>query len=143
MDNSDLIRENIRKYREQKLLTQADMAEMLAMSVTGYAKIERGETGLDAKRLYQIASALEVGLWDLMPNTANDGAIVFNNSNDNFSNSSHFSLSFGNPALAVEIEKLHTIIDFKDKLIAARDSEIDSLKSQIDVLQKLITVLEK
>lgn len=143
MDNSELIRQNIKKIREQKNLTQAEVAELVGLSVTGYAKIERGETGLDAKRLYQIAQVLEVGLWDLVPNTANDGAVVFNNSNDNFSNSTNFSLSFGNPALEAEIAQLRTTLDFKDNLLEAREREIESLKSQIVTLQKLVAALEK
>lgn len=43
MDNSELIRQNIKKIREQKNLTQAEVAELVGLSVTGYAKIERGE----------------------------------------------------------------------------------------------------
>lgn len=143
MDNSELIRQNIKKIREQKNLTQAEVAELVGLSVTGYAKIERGETGLDAKRLYQIAQALEVGLYDLVPNTANDGAVVFNNSNDNFSNSTNFSLSFGNPALEAEIAQLRLSLDCKDELLDAREREIESLKSQIVTLQKLVAALEK
>lgn len=139
MDNSELIRQNIKKIREQKNLTQAEVAELVGLSVTGYAKIERGETGLDAKRLYQIAQVLEVGLWDLVPNTANDGAVVFHN-NENFSN---FNVAVGNPALEAEIAQLRTTLDFKDNLLEAREREIESLKSQIVTLQKLVAALEK
>lgn len=142
MNNEEFIRDNIKKYREQRNWTQAEMADKLAMSVTGYAKIEQGKTGLDAKRLYQIAQVLEVGLWDLVPNTANDGVVVFNNSHDNFSNSTNFSLAFGNPALESEITSLRYMLDAKNELLNARDREIEALKSQITALQKLITALE-
>lgn len=142
MNNEALIRENIKKCREQRDLTQAEMAEKLAMSLTGYAKIEQGKTGLDAKRLYQIAHALDVGLWDLVPNTTNDGMVVFNNSNDNFSNSTHFSLSFGNVALESENQHLRYVVEAKNELLEARDREIESLKSQIVTLQKVIATLE-
>lgn len=143
MNNEELIRDNIKKYREQRNWTQAEMADKLAMSVTGYAKIEQGKTGLDAKRLYQIAQVLEVGLWDLVPNTANDGVVVFNNSHDNFSNSTNFSLAFGNPALESEIHHLRYMVEAKDELLGAREREIDSLKGQIYALQKVIETLEK
>lgn len=143
MNNEELIRDNIKKYREQRNLTQAEMADKLAMSVTGYAKIEQGKTGLDAKRLYQIARVLEVGLWDLVPNTANDGMVVFNNSHDNFSNSTNFSLAFGNPALESEITRLRYVVDAKNELLESREREIESLKSHIETLQKIIETLEK
>lgn len=137
MNQQDKIRQNIRDIRESKKLTQQEMAERLNLSVTGYSKIERGETELTAKRLYQIADALEIGLYDLVPNT-NDGVVVFNN-NDNFS---HFNLMVGSPALESEITHLRYIIEAKDALLDAREREIESLKSQITVLQKLISALE-
>ena len=46
MKASDQLRQNIRDFREDKHLTQALMAEKLGMSETGYAKIERGESGV-------------------------------------------------------------------------------------------------
>lgn len=137
MNQQDKIRQNIRDIRESKKLTQQDMAERLNLSVTGYSKIERGETELTAKRLYQIAEALEIGLYDLVPNT-NDGVVVFNN-NDNFSN---FNLMVGNHALESEIYHLRYMIEAKDELLNARDREIEALKNQIISLQKLITALE-
>ena len=44
MKPEDRLRQNIRDMREDKKLTQADMAEKLGLSETGYAKIERGES---------------------------------------------------------------------------------------------------
>ncbi|NEN76553.1 helix-turn-helix transcriptional regulator [Pelistega sp. NLN82] len=141
MNTQDKIRQNIRDIREDKNLTQADMAERLSMSVTGYAKLERGENNISIERLHRIAQILEVEVFDLMT-SGSEGVLVFNNSHDNFSNSSNFSLALGNPALEAEIKHLNYIINAKNELLDAREREIDSLKQQITVLQKVITTLE-
>jgi transcriptional regulator with XRE-family HTH domain len=53
--------ERIRTIREQKNLTQANMAEELGMKDgSAYSKIERGEVNPPLKRLFQIAEVLEV-----------------------------------------------------------------------------------
>lgn len=142
MNIRDQLRQNIRDFREDKHFTQADMAEKLGMSVTGYAKLERGESQIRVERLKQIAQILEVNVEELMK-SGNQGIVVFNNSNDNFSNSSNFSLSLGNPVLESEIKHLKYIIEAKNELLDARDREIESLKSQISVLNKMIQSVEK
>lgn len=141
MKASDQLRQNIRDLREDKHLTQAVMAEKLGMSETGYAKIERGETAIKVERLQQIANVLEVNIAELLP--LGEGVLVFNNSNDNFSNSSNFNLNLGNPALESEITNLHQLIEAKNEIISSREREIATLKSQITILEKLVHTLEK
>lgn len=138
----DRLRQNIRDFREDKNLTQADIAEKLGMSVTGYAKLERGESQIRVDRLEQIAQILDVEPNELMYADTN-GVIVFNNSNDNFSNSTHFSLALGDPALQSEIDHLRYIIDAKNDLLNAREAEIEALKQQIETLNKVVAMLEK
>ena len=41
--------DKIRSIREQSNWTQEDMAEKLNMSISGYSKIERGETKVNIK----------------------------------------------------------------------------------------------
>lgn len=142
MNTRDKVRQNIRDFREDKNLTQAQVAERLGMSVTGYAKLERGESQIRVERLQQIAQILEVNVEELMAE-APEGVMIFNNSNDNFSNSSNFSLSLGDPALEAEIKHLRYIIDAKNELLGARDREILSLQKQISILEKIIETLEK
>lgn len=52
--------ENIRLARQMKSLTQENVAEVLEMSHSGYAKIERGETDISLSRIEEIAKALDV-----------------------------------------------------------------------------------
>lgn len=94
----------------------------------------------------KIAEALEVGLYDLVPNTS-DGIAVFNN-NDNFIN---FNLiRGGSHAFENEITSLlymleiknklletkNKLLETKDELLEAKNREIDYLKEQIVALQE-------
>ena len=141
MRASDKLRQNIRDIREDKHFTQADMAEKLGLSITGYAKIERGQSQINIERLQQISKVLEVSIAELIP-FGDDGVVVFNNSNDNFSNSSNFSLALGNPALEAEVANLRQILAHKNEIIESRDREINLLRQQLETLQKLISSLE-
>lgn len=138
MRASDKLRQNIRDIREDKHFTQADMAEKLGLSITGYAKIERGQSQINIERLQQISKVLEVSIADLIP-FGDDGVVVFNNSNDNFSNSSNFSLALGNPALEAEVANLRQILAHRNEIVESRDREINLLRQQVETLQKLIS----
>lgn len=138
----DQLRQNIRDMREDRQLTQADMAEKLSMSVTGYAKLERGESQIRVERLQQIAQVLEANVEELMAGSS-DGVVVFNNSTDILNNSPNFSFAIGNPALESEITRLRYVVDAKNELLESREREIESLKSHIEALQKIIETLEK
>ena len=141
MRASDKLRQHIRGIREDKHFTQADMAEKLGLSITGYAKIERGQSQINIERLQQISKVLEVSIAELIP-FGDDGVVFFNNSNDNFSNSSNFSLALGNPALEAEVANLRQILAHKNEIIESRDREINLLRQQVETLQKLISSLE-
>lgn len=141
MNTREILRHKIRELREEQHLTQADMAEKLGLSVTGYAKIERGETNVKAERLQQIAHIFNIGVQELMT-PKEDAVIVFNNSNDNFSNSTHFSLAFGNLALEGEIRHFRDLVEAKNELLNSREREIEVLKQQVETLKKYISKLE-
>lgn len=132
--------QNIRMLREQKEITQAAMAEKLGLSETGYAKIERGESGLSIERIYQIAEVLDVSVAEIVL-PFRESVIACNHSD--FSNSTNFKLSVGNISLEAEIEKLNELLLAKNDILASREREIDSLKQQIDALNKLVSALEK
>ena len=75
MRASDKLRQHIRGIREDKHFTQADMAEKLGLSITGYAKIERGQSQINIERLQQISKVLEVSIAELIP--FGDDGVVF------------------------------------------------------------------
>lgn len=60
------INEKIRQLREQHQLSQENMADKLGMSVTGYAKIERGEVRSNLPRLEQISEVFDMDICELL-----------------------------------------------------------------------------
>lgn len=52
------IGENLKKIREQKHLTQKQMAYLLGYSLGGYVKIEQGARGMSTRKIYEAADIL-------------------------------------------------------------------------------------
>ena len=65
MDNTS-IKENIRKIRKQRKMTQEDMAHLLGISVTAYRDLERGNTSIMNAHLLKIAELLETSSEELV-----------------------------------------------------------------------------
>ena len=65
MDNSS-IKDNIRKIRKSRKLTQEEMALQLGISITAYRDIEKGNTSILNGNLIKIASLLETPAEELV-----------------------------------------------------------------------------
>lgn len=129
------IHDSIRLIRESKHLSQEDMAEELNMSVSGYAKIERGVTKLQFDKLQKIAQIFNLDIVELI--TAGDKGVVFianENKADNSSiiNSSYYTC---NTDVAIEIEKLNLLLTHQKELVTQKDAEIAALKEVIQLLK--------
>jgi transcriptional regulator with XRE-family HTH domain len=125
--------EKVSLMRTLKGLTQEDMAAKLNMSVTGYAKIERGETKLQNPRLEKIAEALGIELKDLL----------------NFDEKNIFSASFHDQCLqhsqniyinsaielTQELEKMRVMLEAKDKEISLLNEQVSQLKEIIALMK--------
>ena len=71
---------NIKRLRELKGITREAMAAELDLSLSGYSKIERGESEISVSKLFKISEILEVEV----PKILNfDVSKVFNISNNN------------------------------------------------------------
>lgn len=116
------VQSNIRHLREQKNLTQEQMAEKMGMSKNGYTKIERGETQLKIEKLEQIANIFNVDIQDLLK-TDRDFNVLLGDNNVNC------QTKYSNQQ---EIEKLQLIIQFKDELLAQKDKEIELLRKLLE-----------
>ncbi|MFM7430947.1 MAG: helix-turn-helix domain-containing protein [Flammeovirgaceae bacterium] len=68
--------ENIRIVRQAKGYSQENVAELLEMSPSGYAKIERGESDSSVSRIEEIAKVFEVEPAQLISMT--DKSFIFN-----------------------------------------------------------------
>jgi transcriptional regulator with XRE-family HTH domain len=69
-----MLAKTIRAYRLQKNFTQEYMAYRLGISQKAYSKIEAGITELTVRRLYEIASELEVPALELLSSTKEEFA---------------------------------------------------------------------
>ena len=65
MDNAS-IKENIRRTRKDKGMTQEDMAAGLGISLPAYRDLERGGTNMMNANLIRIAELLETSLEELL-----------------------------------------------------------------------------
>lgn len=63
-----LIGKNIRTVREEKLMTQQTLADLCNMEKSNISRIERGQTNITIKNLYQIACSLETTMSELLQN---------------------------------------------------------------------------
>lgn len=61
------IGKNLKKAREKKHLTQAEVAEKSGVSVNHYAKLERGETTPGIDTLASVIKAIGVKSSDILP----------------------------------------------------------------------------
>ncbi|MBO5107569.1 MAG: helix-turn-helix domain-containing protein [Bacteroidales bacterium] len=65
MDNST-IKDNIRKRRKERKLTQEEMADRLDISLTAYRDLEKGNTNIVNANVIRIAELLETSTEELV-----------------------------------------------------------------------------
>ncbi len=126
------VNEKIRFLRENKNLTQDQMAERLGMSTNGYAKIERGETRLTIPKLEQIVEVFDTDVLELM---SLGEKIVY------FQDSDNHSINIINPTsqdLTAEIIQLKQTITHQQEILEAKNQLIEAQKLQLESLQKII-----
>lgn len=123
--------EKITLTRTLKGLTQEEMAEKLSMSITGYAKIERGETKLQNPRLDKIAEVLGIELSDLLSlDTKNIFNFVENCTHSNLGNCTVYLTE---TQCAHELEKSHLMIEQQNKEIVYLKEIIELMKHKNNV----------
>lgn len=126
------ITEKIRTVRETKAWSQEDMANKLNMSLSGYAKIERGDTRLNLPKLQKIADLFDMDLIELLSITGKGDVYL---ASENFLNVTN-NYNETNQTLAHKIEKLEQALTHKEELLTQKDAELAALK-------KLLTAYEK
>ena len=55
-----LLGQNIKKYRNRKQISQADLAEKLDLSTEYICRVERGQKYLSLRKLFELADILDV-----------------------------------------------------------------------------------
>lgn len=135
--------ENIRELREKHHLTQEQMAEKLAITRNGYAKIEQGKSMPNLKRLNEIANIFGVELFDLLK--MDNQNIVYQIGENYHGNNNYYN---GNEKLEKEIiqlkseiQKLQLIIAHKDELLEQKDDYIKVLKQIVNSATPILETL--
>lgn len=59
------VSDNLKRFREEKRLTQEQMAKLLGYSLFGYRKIEQGQRGLPIHKAIKAADILGCSLNDI------------------------------------------------------------------------------
>ncbi|ASK27326.1 helix-turn-helix domain-containing protein [Neisseria chenwenguii] len=95
------------------------MAEQLQMSTNGYAKIERGEVGLQLDKLEQIAEVFGMEVVDLL---SLDKKMVYLNIENSTNSSNYYS---SQDQLVFEIEKLKQQVGYLQAMLGEKNGFID------------------
>jgi transcriptional regulator with XRE-family HTH domain len=122
------VHEKIRFLRESKDWSQEEMADKLNMSLSGYSKIERGDTKVSIPKLKKIAGVFETELMELM--FLGEKHVYFTG-NEN-SNNVHI---IGSTELAFENQKQQLIIEHLKATLEQKAIEISNQKEIIELLK--------
>ncbi|HFC8510966.1 TPA: helix-turn-helix domain-containing protein [Neisseria subflava] len=124
--------EKIRLIRELNKWSQEEMAEKLAMSAGGYAKIERGETQLNIPRLEQLAAIFKVDMWDLLKSGNSSGMVLQINEGDSGGDIALYASS----DIAMKLELLNQELKHCREMLEQKDKEIELLRQLAASVQK-------
>jgi transcriptional regulator with XRE-family HTH domain len=128
------VHEKIRFMRQSKNWSQDEMAEKLAMSVNGYAKIEQGKTDAHFSKLEQIAEIFDMDVVELL--TVGEKNVIFLIGDNSIgSNSINTSIINSSKELTFEIQKLQLMLEHKNELLEQKDSQIAKLEKIIALME--------
>ncbi len=117
--------------REAKNWLQEEMAEKLNMSVSGYSKIERGETNPHISKSEQIAEKFGIDVIELLSLGEKHVYLISDNGNNHGCN-----VIGSSTEIAFEIQKLQLQLSHKDEIIDFQKREIARLEEIIALMKK-------
>lgn len=126
--------EKIRVLRLAKGYSQNNMAEMLEMSPSGYAKIERGDSNITLAKLEKVAKIFDLQANELLSLPQAD-CIFFNYSSGNQAKSIQELHSY--------YAQIHNYSQIQPELINLFQNNFTLLQNMIEKLAKRIEDLEK
>jgi transcriptional regulator with XRE-family HTH domain len=120
--------EKLYAIRDKKNKNQAEMAELLGLSISAYQRVERNETFVTYEQLLSFAKTLEVPIQEFLPDT-----ITLNNTNNQ---NGQGGMILGN---------IYNNYNYSDKEMESemklKDKEIEFLKEKISLLETSLTDL--
>lgn len=112
------IGQKIKTFRQVKGWSQENMAKQLKMSISGYSKIERGESDFKISRVEAIANVFNINPSQLLQ--SDDNAYFYNNANGGVS-------SFMNNKGTMHVNNAEEIAKLK-KDFALIQKELEAMK---------------
>ena len=109
------VNDKIRMMREMNNWTQEYVADKLHMSLTSYAKLERGESRLQLDKLSKIAEVFQVNIADLL--SLDKQGLIWLISGDGSGNYSNLNYYNTNNERDFQIEKLTLQFQHKTEII--------------------------
>jgi transcriptional regulator with XRE-family HTH domain len=126
------ISDRIKFMRIFKNWTQEDMAEKLNMALSGYSKIERGETDIHFSRLQQIADIFDIELSYLIG--LNEKNVL--NMIESCNNHTNSTVVLSNIHISTTDAELKEQINKYKQLVGEQAKEISYLKEIIELMKK-------
>lgn len=122
MDNTT-IKDNIRKIRKARRMTQEEMAMQLGISITAYRDLEKGNTSILNSNVYRIA--------DLLDTPAEEIVLGYRPSQAEGTTLQEMQQEYSG-----RVENLERRIMYLEKLIASHEETIRSKNEIISMLKK-------
>ncbi len=121
--------DKIKFMRQLKNLSQEDIAQLLEMSVQGYAKIEQGKTDISFSRLKQIAQVLEVNELELLSFGEKNVFYFAGNNHQQIGTVYNYQTDKIN-----DVDKLQVELEKAKILLFEQSKEISHLKTTVEKL---------
>lgn len=121
--------EKIKTVREIKKLSQEDMAHKLGLTVSTYARLERGESRMYLQVLEEIAQILEMNVIDLL-SVGEKNVVLIVGENGTATENFH-TINNG-----IDAETMTALLKAKDEVIEQQKEHITSLKEIIEMMKQ-------
>lgn len=121
--------EKIKTVREIKKLSQEDMAHKLGLTVSTYARLERGESRMYLQVLEEIAQILEMNVVDLL-SVGEKNFVLIVGENGTATENCH-TINNG-----IDAETMTALLKAKDEVIEQQKEHIASLKETIEMMKQ-------
>jgi transcriptional regulator with XRE-family HTH domain len=118
--------------REERKLSQAEMADLLNVSSSTYSRLERNESAVDLEQIVGFSKTLQIPIQEFLPDTFSINSSSQQNQN------SHIGLVIGNVTHYSNRDELIKNLETK---VEAKDQENQFLKEKISLLETTITDL--
>jgi transcriptional regulator with XRE-family HTH domain len=119
--------------REERKLSQAEMADLLNVSSSTYSRLERNESAVDLEQIVGFSKTLQIPVQEFLPDT-----ISINNNTQSGTNG-NIGLVIGNVTHYSNRDELIKNLEAKAEM---KEQENQFLKEKIKDLEKIISLME-